>query len=203
MNPLALAAEYLPFVPRPAPKFVTEAGVRVHGISAEFPDSPTTYHAAEKLRDAGLKHWDVYSPFPIHGIDEAMGVKRTKLPLIAAGAAVTGVFCAVALQYFTNHIDYQFIVQGKPTDAWEAYLPVTFELGVLFTAFACLFGMLMLNGLPRFHHPLFHSDRFLRVSDDRFVICIEASDPGFDPAKARDLLASAGGTNIALVEDPE
>ena len=202
-SPLALASEYIPLIPRPAPRFVTEEGVPVHGMIAEFADPPAVYHAAEKVRDAGYKRWDVHTPFPIHGMEEAMGIKRTVLPFFSFGAAMTGVLCALALQYFTNAIDYQFIVQGKDPMAWEAYIPVTFELGVLFCAFATLGSMLMLNGLPRFHHPLFNSDRFLKVSDDTFMLAIEADDKKFDPEATRALLESAGAVDIQLIEDED
>lgn len=200
---LAQAAEYLPMLPRSAPKFVTEHGNRVHGMVAEFTTPADVYHAAEKVRDAGYKKWDVHTPFPIHGMEEAMGQKRTILPLISFGAAVTGVVCALLLQYFTNAWDYQFVVQGKnPTD-WEPFIPVTFELGVLLCAFATLGGMLALNGLPRFHHPLFNSERFLKTSDDRFMVAIEADDDKFDPDATRALLESAGGVEIEIIEDED
>lgn len=199
---MATAGEYFPFVPRPRPKYVTPAGKAVHGIAAEFSKTPVVYHAAEKIRDAGYTKWDVLSPFPIHGMEKAMGIKRTILPLMAFGGAVTGVGGALAMQYFMN-FNYPITVQGKPFGAWEPFTPITFELGVLLTAFTCLFGMLALNGLPRFHHPLFNNSRFLKVSDDRFFICIEATDPKFDPAATRQLLESAGADRVELVEDED
>lgn len=202
-SPLAIAAEYLPFVPRPAPKFVTEDGTRVHGIVAEFDTPADVYHAAEKVRDAGYKKWDVHTPFPIHGMEEAMGVKRTILPLVSFGAAVSGVIGALLLQYYTNAWDYEFVVQGKNPRDWEAYIPVTFELGILLCAFATLFGMFALNGLPRFHHPLFSHERFLKTSDDRFMVAIEAEDEKFDPDATRALLESAGGNEIEIIEDED
>jgi hypothetical protein len=195
-------SHYVPFVPPPPPKFVTEDGHRVHGILAEFKDVTDVFHAAAKVRDAGYKRWDVHSPFPIHGIDKKMGIGRSVLPIIAASvglpAAVIGGF---GIQYFMNHIDYQFVVQGKPTDAWEPYLMVAFEIGILSTAFTCLLGMLAMNGLPRHNHPLFNSDRFLKCSDDAFMISIEAGDANFDPEATRELLRAAGATDIELVED--
>lgn len=198
------ASDYFPaFVRKPAPRFVTESGNRVFGMVAEFSETPKVYHAAEMVRDAGYSRWDVHSPFPIHGMEEAMGIRSTKLPLIAMGAAATGVLVAMGLQWGTTSVLYPMVVQGKPYNAWEAFMPIIFELGVLFTAFACLLGMLALNGLPRFHHPLFGHERFYRVSNDRFMIGIEASDPNFDPVKTRDLLIAAGGTDIAIIEEGE
>lgn len=201
---LSGAAEYFPMlVPKPAPRFVTESGNRVYGIVAEFSETPKMYHAAEMVRDAGYTRWDVHSPFPVHGMEKAMGIRTTKLPLIAAGAAIAGVTTAMLLQWGTTDYLYPMVVQGKPYGAWEAFMPIIFELGVLFTAFACLFGMLALNGLPRFHHPLFGHERFYRVSNDRFVIAIEAEDPSFDPEKTRALLEKAGGTDISIIEEQD
>lgn len=197
-------ADYFPmFVRKPAPRFVSESGKRVYGIVAEFSETPVVYHAAEMVRDAGYSRWDVHSPFPVHGMEKAMGVKTTKLPLIALGAAGGGVAFAAFLQWITSDYLYPMVTQGKPYGAWQPFMPIMFELGILFTAFACLFGMLALNGLPRFHHPLFGHDRFLRVSNDRFVIAIEADDPNFDPAKTRALLEKAGGTHITIIEEQD
>lgn len=200
---LANVGDYIPGFPRPTPKFVTEDGHRVHGIVAEYATPADVYHAAEKVRDAGYKKWDVHTPFPIHGMEEAMGVKRTILPLIVAGAAFTGVGLGLLMQYWMTAIDYEIVVQGKPYGAWEPFVPIMFEMGVLPSAFAALFGMLALNGLPRFNHPLFNSERFLKVSDDRFMICIEATDKNFDPEATRALLEQAGGTEIDLIEDED
>ena len=201
---LSLAAEYFPMLLRkPAPRYVSERGARVHGMIAEFTEVPSVFHAAEMVRDAGYSRWDVHSPFPIHDMEEAMGVRPTKLPLMAGGAAIAGVAFAMFLQWGTTDVLYPLVVQGKPFDAWEPFMPIMFELGVLFTAFMCLFGMLALNGLPRFHHPLFSSERFLKVSDDRFFIVVEADEPNFDPRATRELLERAGGTNIELIEDDD
>lgn len=194
--------DYMPFlVPPPPPKFVTDDGKPVHGIMAEFTTPEAIYHACEKVRDAGYTNWDAHTPFPVHGLDEAMGVKRTVLPVLVFCGALTGILGALAMQWWMNYTDYPLVVQGKPFDAWEPFVPVTFELGVLLSAFTCLIGMLALNGLPRFHHPLFKKDRFLKVSDDRFVIVVEATDPRFDPEATKELLARAGGTQIDLVEE--
>lgn len=194
------AHDYLPFLKPPPARFVTEAGEEVYGMMAEFDTAPTVYHAAEQVRDAGYAQWDVYAPFPVHGLDEAMGVKRTVLPIFVAAAAFTGIGCGLAMQYWMN-FDYPLVVQGKPYGAWEPFIPVTFELGVLFSAFAAIISMLALNGLPRFNHPLFKKERFLKVSDDRFVIVVESRDPKFDPHSTRRLLEAAGGKNIDLVEE--
>ena len=199
-----IAADYFPMLLRKsAPKFVTEAGKPVHGIVAEFDETPKVFKAAQRVRDAGFSKWDVHSPFPIHDMEEAMGIKTTKLPLMAGGAAITGVCIAAALQWGTTAYLYPTVVQGKPFDAWQPFVPIMFELGVLLTAFMCLFGMLALNGLPRWHHPLFTHERFARVSNDRFFIVIEATDPGFEPAKVKKLLEDAGGQHVTLIADSD
>ncbi|MBO6513748.1 MAG: DUF3341 domain-containing protein [Phycisphaerales bacterium] len=201
---ISFAADYFPmFLRKPAPKYVSEAGNRVHGIVAEFNETPKVFHAAEMVRDAGYSNWDVHSPFPIHDIETAMGFKPTKLPMMAGAAAITGVSIGALLQWGTSYFLYPMVVQGKPYEAWEPFVPIMFELGILLTAFMCIFGMLALNGLPRFHHPLFSHDRFYKVSDDRFIICIESNDPKFDPSATRALLEKAGGKEIALIEDED
>jgi hypothetical protein len=203
-NLLSAVADYFPMMIRkPAPRFVTERGNRVYGLVAEFTETPKVFHAAEKVRDAGYTKWDLHTPFPIHDIETAMGIKTTKLPLMAGGAALTGVCTGALLQWGTTAFLFPQVVQGKPFDAWQAFLPVTFELGILFTAFMCIFGMLALNGLPRFHHPLFTHARFCFASNDTFVVAIEAEDPNFDPVKTRELLEQIGGTHIALIEEED
>ncbi|MEM1331066.1 MAG: DUF3341 domain-containing protein [Planctomycetota bacterium] len=198
----ALSA-YAPFIKAPPPRFRTEEGKGVYGMLAEFPDTPTVYHAAEIVRDAGYARWDVYAPFPIHGIDEAMGHKRTKLPMMVAAGGFTGAGLGYLMQFWISGVDYQMMKQGKPFAAWEAFVPIIFELGVLFAAFTALLGMLALNGLPRWHHPLMSKRSFLKTSDDRFMICVETDDPAFDPDATRELLEKAGATSIELVEDDE
>lgn len=199
-----LLAEYLPFlIKKGAPRFVTASGARVHGVLAEFDTPASVYHAAEKIRDAGYKVWDVHSPFPIHGIDEAMGIPRNILPVMVAGGGFTGAGLGFLMQYWMTAVDYRLLVQGKPFGAWEPFTPVTFELGVLFAAFTALIGMLALNGLPRWNHPLFKKDRFLRSSDDKFFIVIESSDAKFEPKATRELLVQAGASHVEVVEEDE
>ncbi|UYV12577.1 MAG: DUF3341 domain-containing protein [Phycisphaera sp.] len=186
---------------RPDHGFRTPDGGVVHGVMAEFQTSADVYHAAEQVRDAGFQKWDVFAPFPIHGIDEAIGMKRTKLPLIVAGGAITGISVALLMQWWMTAVDYPLVVQGKAYAAWEPWVPVTFELGVLFSAFASLIGMLALNGLPRWNHPLLKSERFLRVSDDRFAIVIEAGDAKFQGSDTVSMLQGLGATHVELVEE--
>ncbi len=179
-----------------------EAGAtRVWGVMAEFSDPAALLHAAERVRDAGFKRWDVFSPFPVHGIDEAMGVKQSKVPVVMGAAALTGFASAWLMQWWMNEVDYPIPIAGKPLFAWEAATPILFEFSVLLAAFGALLGMLALSGLPRWHHPLMCKERFLRVSDDRFVIAIEARDGSFDERTTADFLRQIGGNHVDLVED--
>lgn len=178
-----------------------EDGEIVHGMLAEFDTPADIAHAAEKVRDAGYKSWDVYAPFPIHGIDENMGLARSRLPLLVGVLGLSGAALGLFLQFVISDWLYPLSVQGKPPGAWEAYVPITFEIGVLFTAFTCIFGMFAFNQLPRWHHPLLKHERFLKTSDDRFIIAVEARDPNFDPDRTRALLEGAGGKRIDLVAE--
>jgi hypothetical protein len=194
-------SDYLPFLRRPKPAFVTETGEPVWGVMAQFETTVDAFHAAEKMRDTGFKHWDLHAPFPIHGIEEAMGMKRTLLPFVVLGAAFTGIATAVGMQWWISAMDYPLVVQGKPYGAWEPFTMIIFELGVLFSAFASLLGMMALNGLPRWHHPLLCKERFLDSTDDKFFVVVEARDPSFNPEQTSRFLREIGASAVELVED--
>jgi mono/diheme cytochrome c family protein len=170
----------------------------LHGILAEYDNPTAVVLASRKVRDAGFSRWDTYTPFPIHGIEKAMGIKMTVLPWIVMCAALIGLGTAIWLQWWTNAVNYPWIVSGKPFWSWPANVPIWFELTVLFSAFAALAGMLVLNNLPQPSHPLDLKERFARASDDRFFLLIQASDPKFDEADTRHLLA---GTAPVFLED--
>jgi len=173
----------------------------IHGIAAEFQSAKELYRAAEKIRDAGFKHWDVFSPFPIHGMDEAMGLGRSILGKLIFIGGLTGFLTAVTLQFGTSSFLYPLIVAGKPTNLFTvpAFFPIMFELTILASAFTAVFGMLIMNGLPRLNHALFNWDRFKKVTEDKFFAAIESSDPKFSPVAVRELLESVGGTNVTLI----
>jgi len=170
-------------------------------MGAEFPSAAALYHAAEQIRDKGFKRWDVHSPFPIHGMDDAMGLGRSRVSAASLFGGITGFSLAVFMIYYTSKIDYPLIVHGKPYFTLEASFPVFFELTILLTAFATLFGMLGLNLLPRWNHPVFNWDRFKRVTDNGFFIVIEATDPLFSKDETKALLEKIGGSNISLIEE--
>ncbi|MFZ5891168.1 MAG: quinol:electron acceptor oxidoreductase subunit ActD [Myxococcota bacterium] len=170
----------------------------LHGLLAEYESPWDLIAASKKVRDAGFSRWDTFTPFPVHGIEKAMGIKMTVLPWLVFGAALTGLATAILLQWWTNAYDYPWLVSGKPFWSIPANVPIMFELTVLFSALTTLGGMLVLNGLPLPSHPLDLKERFARATDDRFFLLIEASDPKFDVKDTRALLE---GTHAALVDD--
>lgn len=173
------------------------------GYLVEFEDTHALFHACEKLRDSGYKHWDAYTPYPVHGLNDAMGLKPSRLPYLVLGGGLTGMALALAMQWWMNAIDYPYLISGKPIFSLPANVPVIFELTVLLAAFGAFFGMLVLNRLPRFHHPVFTSARIERATDDRFFISLEATDPLFSAAETRQLAESLGGTHIEPLEEAE
>ncbi len=185
---------------------------RLHGLLAEFENPAQLLAAAEKVRDAGYRYWDCHTPFPVHGLDQAMGIRRTILPVLVFCAGATGCMAGLALQLFTNSFSfslwalvwvtgYPFLISGKPLLSIPAFIPVVFELTILFAALSTVGLLILLNGLPWLYHPLFKSERFRRASDDRFFISIEARDARFYRTKTEALLKSLGAAAVEVVED--
>lgn len=175
----------------------------VYGLLAEFSNPGELVHAAQQVRKAGYKHFDTHSPFPIHGMDKAMGLRNSKVGFFTLGGGVTGFALAYWLQWWTGGVDYPLNIGGKPFFAVEPSIPIIFELTVLFSAFGAVAGMLALNGLPRPHNPLFYSHNFARASDDAFFLHIAASDRRFDKEKTQAFLKEIGGYNVELISEPE
>jgi hypothetical protein len=176
---------------------------KVYGLGAEFDSAAALMKAAEKIRDAGFTSWDVHSPFPIHGMDKAMGLTKSWLsaPVFIGGA--TGTLTAVLLTCIPSFALYPLIVHGKPF-TWAtlpAFFPIIFELTVLFSAFSTVFALLIMNQLPKWYHPIFNWERFARVSDDGFFLVIEARDPKFSETRTRELLEEIGGQHVTLIHD--
>ena len=165
-------------------------------LLGEFESPAALYRACERVRDAGYSSWDAHTPFPVHGLDRAMGLGRSPVPWIALVLALGGAVGGFALQTWVHSIEYPLVISGKPFFAWQAYVPVTFELAILGGALGAVLGMFALNRLPRHHHPIFGSARFERASDDRFFISIESRDPRFDAAATPRLLAEAGAARL-------
>jgi hypothetical protein len=171
-----------------------------YGLLAEFPTASSLLAAARRVRDAGYTKWDVHSPFPVHGMDRAMGIRKTGLPWFAFLCGVTGVGSGLLLQWWCNAYDYPYFVSGKPFFSIPANIPITFELGVLFAALGTFVGLLVLNRLPELYHPVFKREQFVSVTTDGFFIVMEAGDPLFDSRKTADLLTSAGATTVEVME---
>jgi hypothetical protein len=172
---------------------------KLHSIIASFPDTPSLFHAAEKVRDAGYKKWDTYSSFPVHGMPAASGQPRSKVPVFTFLGGITGFTIGTFIVWYMNAYDYPLIVGGKPFFSPVFPFPIMYELTILLSAFGTLGGMFLTNLLPQHHNPVFESDTFLEVAGDRLIIGIEARDPKFDPAATRQFLESIGGSDIEEV----
>lgn len=171
-----------------------------YGLIATFETTPALYHAAEQVRDAGYKNWDCITPFPVHGLDGAMGLKRSRVPRISLCGGLTGFCTGMSMIWWTGAFDYKLIVGGKPFFSPMFAFPVSYELTILFTAFATIGGMFFLNGLPMHYHPVLKYENIRRGMDDLFFVVIEASDPRFNLANTKALLEKAGGKNIKELE---
>ena len=172
------------------------------GYVAEFGSAAELYHAAEKVRDEGFRKWDVHTPYPVHGIDHAMGLGKSWLSAVVLAGGIAGAVTALLLQFGTQVSLYPSIVQNKPANLFTvpAFFPVIFELTILLSAFAALFGLLGFLSLPRWNHPLFESELFKKFSDDGFMLVIESRDPRFKKEKTRAFLEEIGADEVEAVE---
>lgn len=177
------------------------AGARPYAMMAEFANPAEVLHAAEKIRDAGYRRWDCHTPFPIHGLDEAMGLGNSKVGWFTFAFGATGFTLGTLMIWWMGAVDYPIVVGGKPLFSPIFAFPVCYELTILLGAFGTLGGMALLNRLPRLYHPLLKHPRFKQVSHDRFFIVVECADPRYSDAETRRLLESLGGRNLELVED--
>ena len=173
----------------------------LYGVLAEFKNPKELIDAATTVRKSGYNKFDTYAPFPIHGMEKAMGLKKSALGWIVFGGALVGFFGAVVLMVWVMGYEYPMNISGKPFINPPVMVPITFELTVLISAFAATFGMIALNNLPRFHNPLFNSERFEKAMDDGFFVCIEAEDDLFDEEKVTKLFSDAGATHVENVYD--
>ncbi len=170
------------------------------GIAAEFHGPEVLLAAARSFRDAGYKTIDTYTPYPVHGMVKAIGLKRSPQPWITICGSITGLSIGLFMQFYLMGVYYPTIVQGKQYTSWEAFVPVCFELMVLFSAFFTVFGMLGLCGLPRFFHPMDQYNPLGRAMDDAFILSIEAKDPQYNVNAVREKMTALGGYNIALID---
>lgn len=171
------------------------------GLLAQYETPKAIYKACERVRDAGYTKWDSCTPFPVHGLDRAMGLKPSTLPWYVLLIGICGSIFAISFEIWSMGHDYPIIVQGKPLYSLPAFVPVWYEFTVLSSCLTVFFGNWILNKLPQFYHPAFKSKAFDRVTDDKFFIMIEAGDSRFDMEKTKALLADTGATLIEELED--
>ena len=171
----------------------------LYGLVAEYESPGALVHAAEKVRDAGYKKWDCHSPFPVHGIDPAMGIRPTILPILIFGAGITGTALAVLMQWWMNAWEWQWVSSGKPFFSLPQQIPIAFEVTVLLSGFTAFLGMWALNKLPQPWHPLFKKDSFLKATTNGYFVSVESADKKFDRAATERLLRDSGATAIEEV----
>jgi hypothetical protein len=173
----------------------------IHGVIGEFEDPAALVEAARRAREAGYRKMDAYTPYPIHELTEALGLPRTKLPVLVLIGGAVGCATGLLMQWFATAVHYPINVGGRPLASWPSYIPITFELTVLFAAITAVLGMLGLNGLPMPYHPVFNVPRFALASRDRFFLCIEVTDPLFDVERVKAFLSSLGAREVSVVEE--
>jgi hypothetical protein len=173
----------------------------LYGLLAEFDTPSELVAAAAKVRDEGFTKTDAFSPFPIHDMDEALGIKRTILPYLVFLGAIAGLLSGLALQIYVHYIDYPLNVGGRPYISIPAFIPPSYELTILFAGFTAVFGMLFLNGLPQPYHPVFNVPRFALATREKFFLLIETRDPLFDYEKTRDFMQSLNPQEVFDVDE--
>jgi hypothetical protein len=182
---------------------MSERRSQLFGVMGEFSTPEDLLAATKKAREAGYKHVEAYTPFPVEGLSEAVGFRWTAVPLITLMGGVGGGLTGFGLQYWVAAITYPLNIGGRPFNSWPAFIPVTFELTVLGASIFAVFGMLALNKLPQPYHPVFNVARFAQASTDKFFLCIEARDPKFDLVETSKFLQSLHAQHINEVKDEE
>lgn len=172
-----------------------------HALIASFETPAAIMAAAEKVRDAGYQRWDVHTPFPVHGMDNAMGLRRSKVPRFTLAGGLTGFTTGMLMIWWMGGVDYPLIVGGKPLFSPLFAFPPSYELTILLSAFGSIIGMFVLNRLPMHYHPVLKYEHMTRVTSDRFYVVIDARDPAYHPQKTREFLVAAGATEVSGLED--
>jgi hypothetical protein len=174
---------------------------RIYGLMAEFDTATELVDAARKVRDAGFRKTDAFTPFPLHEIDEALGVKRSILPFLILAGGITGLLTGLGLQYFVHVYTYPIIVGGRPYFSLPSFIPPAYELTILFASFTAVFGMLFLNGLPSPYHPVFNVPRFALATREKFFLVIEREDPKFDYEETKKFMQSLDPQEVFDVDE--
>jgi hypothetical protein len=173
---------------------------KIYGLLAEFEHPDDLIAAIHRAREEGYRRMDAYSPFPLEELSDALDFHKTHMPLVVLIGGITGCLSGFFLQYYGMVLGYPYNVGGRPFNSWPMFIPITFELTILIAALSAVFGMLALNGLPMPYHPLFNVRQFARVSQDRFFLCIESTDPKFDFEQTRDFLTGLGPREVIEVQ---
>jgi hypothetical protein len=187
----------------PAPAVDPESGIRldrIFGLMADFQDPEELIRAIEKAYQSGYRAIDAYTPFPVEGLDEALHISPTRLPMLVLGGGIVGAAGAFAMQYYASVMDYPLNVGGRPLNSWPAFIPITFEVAVLVAAFVAVIGMFILNGLPQPYHPVFNVQNFELASRSHFFISIESRDPKFNLGETRKFLNSLNPETVSVIE---
>lgn len=178
-----------------------ETDPKLFGLMAEFESVDALFAATRRARLAGYREMDAYTPYAVEGLAEELGERKTRIPMVVLIGGLVGAGAGFLMQYWSMAVDYPFNAGGRPLNSWPAYVPIAFEMMILVASFSAFLSMLFLNDLPRPHHPLFNVPQFARASQDRFFLCIEATDPLFDAERTLDFL-SASESHIGVVEVP-
>jgi hypothetical protein len=172
---------------------------KIHGLLVEFDSPEPLIEAVQKVREAGYRDIDAYTPFPVEELERALELPRTRLPLIMLLGGIAGAIGGFGLQYYVSVIAYPLNVGGRPLNSWPAFIPVTFEATILVAALSGVLAMLALNGLPMPYHPVFNVERFRMASRNSFFLCIESRDPRFDLERTREWLESITSREVLVV----
>jgi hypothetical protein len=183
------------------PRGAAAQRLAVYGAVAEFDSPESLLEAVRGARERGYTRLDAFTPFPVHGMEEALGEKRSRLGWIVLAAGLAGAAAALMMIWWTGAVDYPLVIAGKPLFAFEFSIPITFELAVLFAAFGAVIGMFVFNGLPRLYHPVFQHSRYEHAMDDKFLLAIEADSEDFDAAGAAEVLRELGGEYAEVIAE--
>ena len=179
---------------------MAEKEKNIYGIMAEFDSADELVAASHSTFAEGYRKMDAYSPYPVHGLAEAIGFKKSKLPMLVLIGAIVGGVLGFSMQYYASVESYPLNIGGRPLNSWPSFIPITFELSILVAAFSAVLGMFALNGLPMPYHPVFNVPRFALASRDQFFLCIESKDPKFDRKETKKFLESLKARTVVEVD---